>query len=256
MEKLASSLTAWIRERVLEAGQRGVIVGLSGGLDSAVVAVLAKRAFPENCMGIVMPCQSSEADVEHAEAVARQFNIPVRTVSLDETYDSLLRSLPTEGLEAGASKLAEANLKPRLRMVVLYYVANRLQYLVAGTGNRSEISVGYFTKFGDGGVDILPLGNLVKSEVRELARHLGIPEEILRKPPSGGLWEGQTDEDELGITYLDLDRYLVTGQATKEVKDRVDGMMSRSEHKRATPPVPPFGGGKGALEPDNGCTGD
>lgn len=249
MEELAGSLTAWIRERVLEAEQRGVVFGLSGGIDSAVVAVLAKRAFPDSCLGLIMPCRSSETDLAHARAVADKFNIPVRLVSLDEGCESLLRSLPAEGLDASTRRLAEANLKPRLRMTALYYVANRLRYLVVGTGNRSEIAVGYFTKYGDGGVDVLPLGNLVKTEVRALASHLGVPEEILHKPPSGGLWEGQTDEEEMGVCYEDLDRYLVTGEATKTVKERVDAMMARSRHKRAMPPVPPSAKGDGTEGP-------
>jgi NAD+ synthase len=109
-----------------------------------------------------------------------------------------------------------------------------------GTGNRSELSVGYFTKYGDGGVDILPLGNLVKSQVRELAIHLGIPDEIIQKPPSAGLWEGQTDEGEMGITYEELDRCIIMGEVGEEIKREVDAMMAGSAHKRATPPIPPF----------------
>ena len=124
-------------------------------------------------------------------------------------------------------------------MLTLYYLANRLGYLVVGTGNRSERCVGYFTKYGDGGVDILPLGNLVKNQVRELAKHLGVPDEVIEKPPSGGLWEGQTDEGEMGITYEELDRYLTGGEATEEVRRKVDAMISHSAHKRATPAIPP-----------------
>jgi NAD+ synthase len=161
-------------------------------------------------------------------------------VVLDAIFDSLLKTLPSEGYDAETQKIAGANLKPRLRMITLYYLANRLDYLVVGSGNRSEISVGYFTKYGDGGVDILPLGNLVKSQVRELAIHLGIPKEIVDKPPSAGLWAGQTDEEEMGISYEELDRYLTTGRADEEVKKKVDTMMAGSAHKRATPAIPPF----------------
>jgi len=112
--------------------------------------------------------------------------------------------------------------------------------MVAGAGNRSELSVGYFTKYGDGGVDILPLGNLVKGRVRELAIFLGIPQEIIDKPPSAGLWQGQTDEGELGLSYEELDRYLVTGEASNEVKRKIESMIAASDHKRQPPPVASF----------------
>jgi len=240
MEELVSKLVAWIREQAEEAKRQGVVFGLSGGIDSSVVGVLCKRAFPDNCLAVIMPCYSSETDIQHAIAVAQKFQIPFRYVILDEVFDALREALPDGGLDPGTKRIAEANIKPRLRMITLYYLANRLDYLVVGTGNRSEISVGYFTKYGDGGVDILPLGNLVKTQVRELAMHLGIPDEIIHKPPSAGLWEGQTDEGEMGITYEELDRYLLTGAAPEGIKKKVDAMMARSAHKRATPPIPPF----------------
>lgn len=240
MEELANKLTAWIRDQVALAKRRGVVLGLSGGLDSAVVAVLCNRAFPDNSLGLIMPCYSSETDIEHAMAVAGKFHIPSITIALEGVFDSLLRVLPAGDYEPVNKKLAEANLKPRLRMLALYYSANQLGYLVVGTGNRSEISIGYFTKYGDGAVDILPLGNLVKRQVRELAIYLDIPKEIIQKPPSAGLWVGQTDEGELGITYEELDHYLITGQAAEEVKKKVDDRITGSAHKRALPAIPPF----------------
>ena len=136
--------------------------------------------------------------------------------------------------------MAEANLKPRIRMATLYYFANQLHYLVVGSGNKCELAVGYFAKYGDGGVDILPLGNLVKSQVRELAHYLGIPEEVVDKPPSAGLWEGQTDEQEMGLTYEELDRYFTTGEATEEVRKRIEEKIALNAHKRVMPPIPPF----------------
>ena len=132
--------------------------------------------------------------------------------------------------------MAEANVKPRLRTAVLHS-ARALGYLVAGTTNRSELAVGYFTKFADNGVDLLPIGDLVKAEVRALARELGVPPRIVEKAPSAGLWEGQTDEEELGVTYADLDRFLLAGEASPEVKERVERMMRQSEHKRRLPPI-------------------
>ncbi|MCK5653668.1 MAG: NAD(+) synthase [Dehalococcoidia bacterium] len=240
MEELANKIIAWMREQVALAKRKGVVFGLSGGLDSAVVAVLCKRAFPDNALALIMPCYSSETDIEHAGAVAKQFHIPTSNIALEGVIDSLLRVLSVGDYEPDTKKLAEANLKPRLRMLTLYYLANRLGYLVVGSGNRSEISIGYFTKYGDGGVDILPLGNLVKSQVRELAIHLDIPKEIVEKPPSAGLWAGQTDEGEMGITYEELDRYLIAGEAGDEVKKKVDAMIAASAHKRVTPAIPPF----------------
>ena len=240
MDELANKLIAWIREQVALAKRSGVVFGLSGGLDSAVVAVLCKRAFPDNALALIMPCYSSETDIKHAEAVAEKFHIPISTIALEGVFDTLLMVLSVGDYEPAAQKMAEANLKPRLRMLTLYHSANRLGYLVVGTGNSSEISIGYFTKYGDGAVDIMPLGNLVKSQVRELAIHLGVPKEIIQKPPSAGLWEGQTDEGEMGITYEELDRYLITGVAVEEVKKKVDAMIARSAHKKAMPAIPPF----------------
>jgi NAD+ synthase len=187
-----------------------------------------------------MPCYSDEKDLGDARLTSRALSVPTIQVTLDDTFDTLLRALPDDGFEAGTRKLAEANLKPRLRMSTLYFFANGLRYLVAGTCNRSEIAVGYATKYGDSGADILPLANLLKTEVRGLAAHLGVPAEVIEKAPSAGLWEGQTDEGEMGITYEDLDRYLATGQAAGQVRERIESMARATAHKRAAPPVPPF----------------
>jgi NAD+ synthase len=240
MEDLAQRLTTWIREQVTQAGCRGLVIGLSGGIDSAVVAALCHHAFPDNTIAIVMPCHSDRADIDDAQLVARKLGIPTATVTLDDTFDSLLEALPDSGFDPDTRRLAEANLKPRLRMTALYYFANRLRYLVAGTCNRSEIAVGYATKYGDSGADILPLANLLKSQVRELASYLGVPEAIIEKAPSAGLWQGQTDEGEMGVTYEELDRYLSTGQATEKVRQRIDALARATAHKRAAPPVPPY----------------
>jgi NAD+ synthase len=237
---LAEKLSAWIKDKVLAAGCRGAVVGMSGGIDSSVVAVLCQRAFPGNTLGVIMPCYSTDQDKAHAGIVARQFSIPTKTIVLDNIYDALLKILPDFKSDASLARLAQANLKARLRMITLYHAANQLKYLIAGSGNRSELTVGYFTKHGDSGVDILPLGNLVKKEVRELARFLKIPQEIIEKPPSAGLWEGQTDEGEMGFSYEALDRYILTGRAPDELKKRIEAMKAASAHKRATPPIPEF----------------
>ena len=234
---LADGLVGWIRERVLSAGCKGVVLGMSGGLDSSVAAVLCQRAFPEDVLGVIMPCYSCEEDAEHARAVASRFSIPTKVVVLDTVLDALLEGLADDGVESALGRTAESNLKARLRMLPLYYSANRLGYTVVGSGNRCELAIGYFTKYGDSGVDILPLGNLVKEQVRELARFLDIPQPIIDKPPSAGLWAGQTDEDEMGISYEELDRYLLTGEAPDGLREKIEARMAANAHKRLPPPV-------------------
>ncbi|MGI9951883.1 NAD(+) synthase [Moorellaceae bacterium AZ2] len=240
MKELADKLVAWIQEKVQKSGCQGVVLGLSGGIDSAVVAALCKRAFPENSLGLIMPCYSNPRDAEDAELVARTLSLPTKTIVLDAVYDALVEALTGSPYIPQERSLALANIKPRLRMTALYYWANKLNYLVVGTGNKSELAVGYFTKYGDGGVDILPLANLVKTQVRELALYLHIPESIINKPPSAGLWEGQTDEGEMGLTYAVLDHYLLTGEAPPAVAERINHLMAGSQHKRQLPAVPPF----------------
>lgn len=245
-EERTEKLVRWIKAQVASAGMKGTVIGISGGLDSAVAAVLCKRAFPRNILGLVMPCHSDPRDVEDAVSFAESFEIPVRVIQLQEVYESLVGRLEEvmETLEDAqkengfANRMAKANVKPRLRMMTLYYFANTLDYLVVGTGNRSELTLGYFTKYGDGGVDIMPLGNIVKKEVRELAEHLGIPRHLIDKAPSAGLWPGQTDEKELGLTYENLDAYLLTGRGDEALVEKVQEMMKRSAHKRRLPPIP------------------
>jgi NAD+ synthase len=239
-EQLAEKLASWIKDKVLAAGSKGAVLGLSGGVDSSVAAVLCHRAFPQTTLAVLMPCYSSQEYMAHARLVAEKFSIPTKTVVLDDAFDGLLKVLPDDKVEPDVNRLAQANIKARLRMLALYYFANRLKYMVVGASNRDELAIGYFTKYGDGGADILPLGSLLKGEVRELAKFLGIPEPIIDKPPSADLWEGQTDEGELGLSYDELDRYLTTGEAPAEIKKRIDAMTRASEHKRQPPPVANF----------------
>ena len=241
-------MAGWLRERVHGAGARGMVVGLSGGVDSAVVARVAQMAVPDGLMTVMMPAHSDPRDAEDARLVAETFGLPVMTVDLSRAVDALLVQAQqalgtwppdTVSGDEKATRLALANLKPRLRMTTLYYVANRLNYLVAGTGNRSEIAIGYYTKYGDGGVDLLPLGSLVKSEVRALARHLGVPARIIDKSPSAGLWLGQTDEGEMGFTYAELEDYLRNGpdSLVPATVMKIERLVRISEHKRHVPPV-------------------
>jgi NAD+ synthase len=239
-EKLINKLVSWIKERVDTAGCRGTVFGLSGGIDSAVLAVLCKRACSDNTLGILLPCYSVPDDDEHARLVAEKFSIPTRRIVLDSVYDTLSELIPEEAAAPEAIHLARSNLKARLRMIVLYYLANQLEYLVVGSSNLSELAVGYFTKYGDGGVDITPLGNMVKGQVRDLAHFLGIPGEIIDKPPSAGLWPGQTNEADLELSYDDIDRYLLTGQADDEVRIKIDARMAAYRHKHQLPARPDF----------------
>jgi NAD+ synthase len=250
----SANIAAWIRQRVSIAGARGLVVGLSGGIDSAVVVRLCQMATADHVVGVILPCHSDEHDEADARLTASHFNVPVIRIDLAPAYDQLIADLktavthlppehapvpPTADTDIRA-RVPLANVKPRLRMTSLYYVANSLGYVVAGTGNRSELTIGYFTKYGDGGVDLLPIAGLLKSEVRAMAQELGVPQPIIDKAPSAGLWGGQTDESEMGFTYADLERYLSDGPDTvaPALAMRVERLVRSSEHKRALPPAP------------------
>lgn len=236
MENIDSSieeLVQWLKDKVYNAKVKGLVFGLSGGIDSAVVAALAKKAFPDNSLGIIMPCHSHSNDENHALLVAEALNLETSKVDLSDTYDILLNSIKLDS----ENKMAKANIKPRLRMTTLYYFAQNRGYLVAGTGNKSEVEVGYFTKHGDSGVDLFPIGDFVKSEVRELAKALEIPDIIINKPPSAGLWENQTDETEMGFSYDILDNYIKTGEGPEVIVDKIKKMNAISSHKRVYPPI-------------------
>jgi NAD+ synthase len=252
MNPAAASIVDWLRQRATAAGAGGFVVGLSGGIDSAVVAGLCQRAMPRQVIGLIMPCGSDPRDEEDARLVADQFGITAAKIDLEPAYETLAGELGAvvANLRAdapaharGASDSARvplANVRARLRMTALYFLANSLGYLVAGTGNRSELTIGYFTKHGDGGVDVLPIGHLFKSDVRQLAKDLGIPQSIVDKAPSAGLWVGQTDEAEMGFGYADLERYLSSGPeaVSPALALRLERSIRASEHKRSLPPTP------------------
>ena len=240
METLVQKLCDWMEDKLTKAKAKGIVLGLSGGLDSAVVAALSIRIFPQNTLAIIIPCHSLEADISDALEFINKFDISYKIIDLSKVYDSFIHLL-NDKEKKKSFKLADANIKPRLRMTTLYYFANKLNYLVVGTGNKSELTIGYFTKYGDGGADILPLGNLLKSQVKELAEYVGIPKKIIDKPPSAGLWEGQTDEEEIGISYEQLDKYLKTGKLkNKIIEKRIQDKITKNAHKRAIPAKPSF----------------
>lgn len=249
-----TEIAEWLQQRVTEAGARGLVFGLSGGIDSAVVARLCQMASPGAVVGVIMPCHSDPRDEADARLLAEHFGIPTVRVDLAPAYDRLVDDLraavgqlPADQQPVPASEAPDikarvplANVKPRMRMTSLYFVANSLNYLVVGTGNRSELTIGYFTKYGDGGVDLLPLATLLKSEVRAMAAELGVPQRIIDKAPSAGLWLGQTDEGEMGFTYADLEKYLTRGPETvaPALALRIERLERASEHKRAVAASP------------------
>ncbi|MFW9929585.1 MAG: NAD+ synthase [Candidatus Thorarchaeota archaeon] len=207
ISELSSKIQIWIKDYVKNANADKVILGLSGGIDSAVTAALCMKALGnQNVTGLILPCESISTDIADAEMVARNLGIKRYVIDLTPIYEEFLSYMP---IEDKFNKLPKANLKVRLRMVTLYYICQILgNCLVAGTGNRAEMAIGYFTKYGDGGVDFEPLGLLYKSEVRALAKILHIPEKIIKKTPSPGLWPGQTDEGEIGLSYDTIDEIL------------------------------------------------
>jgi NAD+ synthase len=255
---LADQIARWLRSQMDASGASRLVVGLSGGIDSAVVCALSTMAAgPARVIAALMPIHSNPVDLHDAHLVASTFEVTPRVIELAPAYDVLVASMPEDGaagledadVDASVQDqrrlLALANLKPRLRMATLYFLANRYGGIVVGTGNKTELSIGYFTKYGDGGVDLLPLGDLDKTTVRGLAHALGVPEAVIVKPPSAGLWQGQTDESEIGVTYEELDHALAVlagsdgagAELTPATRERVTELMRGSEHKRRSAPI-------------------
>jgi NAD+ synthase len=248
-EELTNKLTNFICSKVEEANAKGVVLGLSGGIDSSLVATLCVKALGnDKVLGVIMPEKNSNPqDKEHAELLANQLGIKYTVSDITDILKSFGAGgyIPTKEFD----KMADGNLKPRIRMCILYYFANKNNLLVAGTSNKSEIYMGYGTKYGDLGSDFLLIGNLFKTEVRELSKYLGVPDEIINKAPSAGLWKGQTDEKELGITYELLDKVLLAIEQNKEKEDiskeltvpieKIEEILNRIElNKHKSKPIP------------------
>jgi len=233
----------WLREQVEQSKTNGLVVGVSGGIDSALCSFLIKKAFPDNSLGLIMPCDSNPQDREDALKVVKACGLKHLEIDLTDIHKNLFTEVQTK-LEIFNNNqlnlsLSQANLKARLRMSTLYAVANALNYLVVGTDNAAELYTGYFTKYGDGGVDIVPIARLTKREVRFWAKEVGVPQEIIDKPPTAGLWKDQTDEAEMGTTYNIIDDFL----DGKEIPDKdrliIEKLHNNSQHKRQNPTLPP-----------------
>ena len=231
-EKLAR--VAFIRQALKDAGADGVLFGNSGGKDCVLTGILCRHAC-DNVLGVIMPCGSKQnygSDMEDAKAAAAQYDIATLIVDLTASREALLAAMSDAGELSAA---AIGNIAPRLRMNALYAIAHSRRYLVAGTGNRSEIHMGYFTKWGDGGYDFNPIGDLTVREVYAFLRFFGAPAGIIEKAPSAGLFDGQTDEQDMGISYEAIDRYLLEGVAEPSDLRIMERYHNISRHKREKP---------------------
>ena len=250
LEAHREHITAFVQGVVDDAGADGAVIGLSGGIDSTLTAYLAVEALGEDAVrGLVLPSEvNTEDNMSDAERVAETLDIDYDVVDIEPIVDAFVDAYP-----AGEDdRMALGNVRVRTRGVLNYFVANAESHIVLGTGNRSETLTGYFTKYGDQAVDCNPIGNLYKRQVRQLATQVGVPDDLVEKPPSAEMWEGQTDEDEMGLSYDLLDAVLVlhvdgplpasatanTLGVDESVVDRVDELYARSEHKRHLPPAP------------------
>jgi len=221
----------FIKSVLSESGAKGIVYGNSGGKDSALVGILCKAAC-DNTVGIILPCTSKrnyDEDAADAKVVAKKYNIETRTVDLTPVKEAELKAL--DGV-AVMNAAALANIAPRLRMLTLYAIAAAENRLVAGTGNKSEAYVGYFTKWGDGAHDFNPIVDLTVTEIYEFLRYLDAPKCVIEKAPSAALFDGQTDETEMGVTYGELDAYLSGEDIPTDKKEIVEHMHKASEHKR------------------------
>jgi len=234
IEKEVQGITKWIKEYVENSNAKGVVIGNSGGKDCAAVIALATKALgKEKVLTIAMPCNSINADLEDARLVSNKFEVPLLEVDLTDTYKILENEILQKIKLNDESKI---NTKPRLRMTTLYAIAQSLDYLVIGTGNKCEAIVGYTTKWGDGAHDFNPIGDFTVEEVLQIGEYLGVPEKIIKKAPADGLG-GLTDEEKLGVTYKQIAEYIETGKTEKSAMEIIKRKEKVSMHKRMPIPI-------------------
>ncbi len=239
LQKEIENAINWIKQYVENSGAKGIVIGNSGGKDSATVIAMATKAIgKENIVTIFMPCNSLNSDFEDAKLVSETFGVRFLKVDLGNSYREMEKEI-NSNLFSKLSKEATINIKPRLRMTTLYAVAQTLGYLVIGTGNLCETMVGYTTKWGDNSSDFNPIGNFTVDEVLEIGKTLGVPDKILKKAPSDGL-SGLTDEDKMGIKYSQIAEMIETGNTEEKVKQEILKRYNNSKHKRSCVPIYTF----------------
>ena len=251
VEETSTIIIDFIKTYVQNSGCKRVVLGLSGGIDSSVAAVLCKEAVGEkNVLCLFMPDDVTPSDDrKHQEILLKKFDLQSKTIDIGAIVQQIQKAC-----FENPGKISFSNIKARTRMILLYSYANETNSLVCGTSNKSEMLIGYFTKYGDGGNDFQPLGDLYKTQIFQLARYLKIPKPLISKPPSAGLWRGQTDEKELGMSYEKLDKILYGLEQRLDVDeiqqivdvkksdvDRIRQMIKKSQHKRRTPLIPKIG---------------
>lgn len=232
--KKIDSIVSWLKEYLDNSGSEGIVFGVSGGIDSALLCAIANNYFPNKSLALTMNIENSQEDIDDAKLVLSTFkNVQSIDVELEKVYNSFLKVLPI-----GLSEQAKGNLKARLRMITLYSYAQDKKYLVCGTSNAAEFVTGYFTKYGDSGCDILPLVNFPKSYIVECAKFLGVPEKIINKKPTAGLRPNQTDEEDLGIGYDIIDDFLLGNFIDNKDLVQIIKLQIDTDHKRKLPASP------------------
>ena len=238
LEQYLKEIESFLKDYLESNHMDSYVLGLSGGVDSSLVAAIARKAVGKDrlyCYAIDI--ESNPQDIIDAKSVAKELDLNLKVVNLTGTYHSYLKDLSGEDF----IRLTKSNLKVRMRMVALFAYAQEKKALVLGTDNADERYVGYFTKYGDGAADVLPIVHLTKSEVRDAAKMYGLSEILTNRVPSAGLFEGQTDEKEMGISYKDLDDFLLGKEIDPKSKERIEHLHKISEHKRKAIPEPiPF----------------